>query len=102
MLLRAQGELEEALASYFRARDIQRRLTLAYPHVTQYQDELATTCNNLGNLHNQRQKPREAIASFREAQDTLRKLAKAHPGIPEHQADLARCCSNLGLALRGG
>jgi tetratricopeptide (TPR) repeat protein/tRNA A-37 threonylcarbamoyl transferase component Bud32 len=89
----------EARLAYEKARDLLARLVKAYPKVPLYQNDLAGTHNNLGNLLADLGKRQEALKEYQQARDLYSKLVKAHPNAPEYQQDLANTHQNLGILL---
>ncbi len=55
----------------------------ANPSVTQFQDHLAKTHTNIGNLQLAMGRPTEALTSHEQAREILKRLASQHPESSE-------------------
>jgi tetratricopeptide (TPR) repeat protein len=95
-LLRTQ----DARQAYERARVLFEALVKAQPDVLSYQQNLALTHNNLGNLLRELGKREEALVQHRQAGELRQQLVKAQPELHEYQNDLASTHHNLGLLLK--
>ena len=72
----------EALAAYERANAVQQKLVDANPTVTDFQRDLASSHQNLGNLLSLLGKPVEAVTAYEKLQAVRQKLADANPSVP--------------------
>jgi tetratricopeptide (TPR) repeat protein len=70
-----------------------------HPGLPKFQNDLATTYFNLGNLLSALEEPKEALKQYEQARDLLLKLVKVHPVLPLYQNTLARTHTNLGVLL---
>ncbi len=96
------GRRDDARAEFETARDLSKKLAAAFPAVPQYQQDLATTHHNLGNLLAGLVGQRGAARTeYETARDLSKKLAAAFPAVPQYQIELARTHNDLGLLLRG-
>jgi eukaryotic-like serine/threonine-protein kinase len=93
------GRNNEAYLEYEKAREIQRKLVDHFPHIPQYQSDLAMSHNNLGTLLKEFGKPKEAQGEYDQAISLQKKLVDHFPNVPEHQSDLAKHHNNLGGLL---
>jgi serine/threonine-protein kinase len=91
---------QDARQAFERARALFQALVKAHSDVPEYQNDLATTHNNLGILLTEQGKREEALVEYQQARDLQQKLVKAHPDLPEYQNVLARTHNNLGILLR--
>src|SRR5262249_17852675 len=94
------GNKSEAHKAYEQAEGIYRALVKANPAVTEYQNALATTLNNMGNLLQAQGKRQGALLAYRQARDLREKLVKGHAAVTEYQNGLASTLNNLGLLLK--
>jgi tetratricopeptide (TPR) repeat protein len=89
----------ESLALYQRARAIFEDLIRTYPTVPDYQQELATTHNDMGNLYSAAGKLRDAEAAYDKALEIRERLANEHPS-PSTQKAVAVSRNNLTNVYR--
>jgi tetratricopeptide (TPR) repeat protein len=68
-----------------------------HPEVSLFQADLASTCNDLGNLHTDEQRRDLAQPCYEEARGLWEKLVQANPSVNKFRRDLASVYSNLGL-----
>ncbi|MFO0950017.1 MAG: tetratricopeptide repeat protein [Isosphaeraceae bacterium] len=81
-------------------RAIQEKLCEAEPAATQYQADLATCHNSIGNLLNDTGRSAEALVSYERSRQIREKLCAANPAVTRYQADLAGSHNNIGMLLR--
>jgi serine/threonine protein kinase/tetratricopeptide (TPR) repeat protein len=93
------GRNEEARAEYELARDVQQKLVEQFPGVAAYQQDLAGTHNNLGNLFRELIMLEKARAEYQAARDIQKKLVDQFPNEPAYQKYLAYTHHNLGILL---
>ena len=77
------------MKAYESALAIRQKLADANPTVTEFQSDLATSHNNIGNLLSDTGKPAEALKAYESALAIRRKLADANPTVTQFQSDLA-------------
>jgi serine/threonine protein kinase/tetratricopeptide (TPR) repeat protein len=94
------GELDQALAAHEQRRAIFDRLLAEFPSKPAYQQELANTYRNVGNVQLLANAYAEAESSFRRAVALLEPLASQYPREGAYRQDLAGAYSNLGVMLR--
>lgn len=93
--------LNEAIALYEEAAQIQKQLLADASDNALMQSELANTLNALGRANDKKQAPAIALAYFREALDIRQQLSLAAPDSGEYQRKLANAIMNIGWALEG-
>ena len=93
------GQRDAARTEYETARDLLQKLAAAFPAVPEYQQDLASTHNNLGILLADLGQRDAARTEYETARDLQKKLVAAFPAVPEYQQDLARTHNNLGMLL---
>jgi serine/threonine-protein kinase len=91
----------QAREAYERARALFQALVKAHHDVPGYQNDLASTHNDLGVLLDDLGKRDEALEEYQQARRLRRKLVGAHPDVPGYQKDLAKTHNNLGVLLDG-
>jgi tetratricopeptide (TPR) repeat protein len=89
----------EARQAYEKTCELQQKLVKANPGVPGYQQDLASTHNNLAMLLRDLGKREQALKEYRQARDICSKLVKEHPEVPEYQRVLADTHINLGILL---
>jgi tetratricopeptide (TPR) repeat protein len=89
---------EQALKELNQARDILTKLVMTHPEVPSYQQELAWTHGNLGNLFRNQGKGRMAEEEYLHARKIQAKLAAAHPAVPDYQNELGTTVFNMAGA----
>ena len=89
------GELEEALCSYERARQLREKLVDNNPTWPDNQRDLGASCINIGNLYRDTDRQAEALRSYERACIILTKLVNANPLVPEYQNMLAATYSYM-------
>ncbi len=94
------GQPDEARRDFETARDLQKKLTDAFPAVPAYQQELARTHNNLGGVLPDLGRRDAARREYETARDLLKKLADAFPAVPEYQVELGGSYCNFGRLVR--
>jgi tetratricopeptide (TPR) repeat protein len=94
------GQCAEAEAAYGQALAIQEKLAAEYPAVPQYRRDLASSHNDVGNLHRDLRKRAEAEAAYRRALAIQVKLATDVPAVPQYRIELAGSQCNFGHLLR--
>ena len=94
------GDHEAAEKAYDDGRTILSELTAQFPDNTQYQQDLATCLNNMGQLLKNAGRTPEAEQAFRQALDLRRKLAD-EKGDAQDRLELANVSDNLGGLLLG-
>jgi tetratricopeptide (TPR) repeat protein len=93
------GERDRAGEAYGRAIELQEQLWAEQPAEPAHRQDLATTCNWLGELRRTGGRPpAEAEDAYRKALALQEQLAADFPNEPAYQADEARTCYNLGIA----
>ena len=86
------GRPAEALASYEQARAIRERLARRTRRSTEFQSDLASSHNNIGDLQLEMGRPVEALASYEQALAIRERLARENPESPDF-------ASRLGVTL---
>jgi tetratricopeptide (TPR) repeat protein len=77
-----------------------QKLATAAPAIPEYQYELATSHNTLGELLQRWDRPAEAEAAYRQAIAVLERVVAAHPDDARFQSQLADTLHNLGELQR--
>ena len=95
MLTYEFGDKMTALTLYREALDIQQRLISLFPSVIEFQSAAAVTCNSIGLIYTEINKPEEAVMYYRGALSTWRALAMTYPDVVSYQANLAACRNNV-------
>jgi serine/threonine protein kinase len=90
------GERQAAIANYRDAIEIRRRLVEQFAAVPEYQQDLAASHNNLGNLLSQFGDQNAARAAHEVGLAIQKKLVEQFPDVPEYQHGLAASHNNLG------
>jgi tetratricopeptide (TPR) repeat protein len=81
----------------------QEKLAHDNPAVSQFQNDLASSHNNIGTLHWQAGEFAQALESYRQALAIREKLANDNPAINEFRRDLAKIHFNIGaLSVNSG
>ena len=93
------GRTAESVAAYRLALDGYAALAAEFPAVPLYQQELARSRNNLGNLLHILGKDSEAEEQYRKALTIKERLVAEFPAVPEHRGLLARSHDNLASLL---
>ena len=93
------GDTQDALKAHMESLSIRRKLADANPGVEQYQIDLASSQNNVGNLLIYDGKSAEAMKAYESSVAIRRKLADANPTIAKFQRDLASGLNNIGGLL---
>jgi tetratricopeptide (TPR) repeat protein len=75
---------------------IQERLAAEHLTVTDYQNNLARSYNNLGILHETTGNREAALLNYERALGLQQKLAADHPDVVDYQLELGGSCCNLG------
>ena len=71
--------------------------------VTQFQEELAASHHNIGQLQDQLGQPRQSLASYEKAFAIQQRLACENPTVSKHRSHLATSHHSIGLLhLRTG
>jgi serine/threonine protein kinase len=91
---------DEALTEYETARELRKKLAAAFPAVPGYQQELATTHNNLGLLLADLGQRDAARTEYETARDLCKKLAAAFPAVPQYQVQLGSIYGDFGNLVR--
>ena len=94
------GRRDGARTEYETARDLFKTLAASSPAVPKYQQELASTHINLGNLLMALGQRDAARPEFETARDLFQKLVAAFPGVPQYQVELGGCYRNIGYLVR--
>jgi tetratricopeptide (TPR) repeat protein len=94
------GSKDEAIEHYRRAVAISSKLAADHAEVTEYQADLWTSYNNLGEMCRQAARMQEAEQPLQDALGVARALVRDHPEDIEYQFDLARNQINRGLLFR--
>lgn len=100
MLLRNQGQFEDAQKSFAAAIEIRQSLTRDFPSVPRNWIELATSYNSLGILHWRVREFDDALRYYRLASEQQQRLVTDHPKIPLFRDDLASSFNNIGMIHR--
>jgi serine/threonine protein kinase/tetratricopeptide (TPR) repeat protein len=93
------GRLNEALAEYEKARDIQRELAEQFPITPRHQTDLAQTHYNLSILLRALGRENEARAESAKALVIRQDLVKRFAAVVDYQQDLATSYSTQGSSL---
>ena len=93
------GNKQDALTASQRALEIQERLVRDNPTVTEYQNDLARSHNNIGALLSGTGEPNEALSAHQRALEIRERLVRDNPTVTEYQGDLARSHYNIGTLL---
>jgi tetratricopeptide (TPR) repeat protein len=80
---------QEAISAYEKARGIQQKLVEDFAHISQYQDDLALTRFQLGNLDAKAGQNDRALVEFAKAVEGWRALTKTHPDVKAFRTKLA-------------
>jgi tetratricopeptide (TPR) repeat protein len=94
------GKLEEAVDNYQRAHEIRARLAQAHPDEPEYQDALASSHYNTGNLLSHLGRREEALKEYSIARKIFTSLAKTHPELLKYQGGLGATLVNLSILQR--
>jgi serine/threonine protein kinase/predicted RNA polymerase sigma factor len=93
------GELEQAQKDYDQALSLYQQLSADFPSRTDFQQQLAGSHNNRGNLLSDTGRPREAENDYNLALSIRQQLAASFPTRPDFRQDLALSHSNRGRLL---
>jgi tetratricopeptide (TPR) repeat protein len=99
-VLRAQGNLRDALAAHQASLAIRERLTKADPENAEWQRDLAVAHNKIGDVLRAQGNLRDALAAYQAPLAIRERLAKADPENAGWQRDLARAQDKIGDVLR--
>ena len=91
------NRLDEALASYQKARDSLNALVAANPSVTDYRYELAGSLNNIANLQRARVGGEEALRTHRQALEIRQALVAANPRVVRYQVAMAASFNAIAI-----
>jgi hypothetical protein len=94
------GKPAEAEAEFQQAIGLFTRLTLDYPSVPAYREELARAQNNLAIAYARQRQWAAAEAAWQQALAVFEKLAAEHPGVPDYEGNRGLALGNLGWLLR--
>jgi serine/threonine-protein kinase len=89
----------EATEAYTRSLGLFQALVKAQPDLPAFQQDLATTHNNLALLLSAQGKSVEALKHYQQARDLFQQLVKAHPEVAQYQQEVASTHHNLGILL---
>lgn len=98
-VLRARGQLEEALASYRGSLVIRERLAAADRGNAQWQRDLSAVHNRIGDALESQGKLDAALASYRKSVAICEAMAAADPGNPIWQRSLSVALGRVGDVL---
>ncbi len=98
-VLRAQGQLGEALKAYRDSLTIRQRLVKQDPQNAGWQRDLANSYDNVGDVLRARGQLGEAFKTCRDSLTIRERLAKQDPENADWQLDLATSYSNVGDVL---
>jgi tetratricopeptide (TPR) repeat protein len=93
----AQREIESAKQLYELVKEVQKQLVEKSPRISQYQDDLARTYYNLGDLYRQSDKE-SAKTAYQQAVNRWRDLTERHPDVLIFQRNLADALCRLSMA----
>jgi tetratricopeptide (TPR) repeat protein len=93
------GQLADAERSYNRARELEETLVAQNPSVTQFQNDLAGTYTNLGELQIAKGRPSDAERSYSRAREIREMLVAQNPSVTVFQNDLADSLNGLAWFL---
>ena len=93
------GSVSDAIRSYSESLAIRERLVRDNPAVTSYQNDLAKTLNNLGNMLRATGRLTEALGAYRRAVAIKERLAHEHPTNNDFQTQLSASYNNLAALL---
>jgi tetratricopeptide (TPR) repeat protein len=99
-VLRAQGNLAQALDSYRAAHEIRESLVRTEPGNTGWQRDLSVSYNNFGMVFRAQGNLAAALGSYHAALAIRERLVKFDPGKAGWQNDLASSHNNIGGILR--
>ena len=94
------GSIPDTIRAYSEAISIYERLAHDHPGATDYEDGLASSYNNIGNLMLDTGRTGEASEFLRRALAIRQRLARDEPASAEHQHDRASSHLNIGNLLR--
>ena len=100
-VLKEQGHLDEALASYRDSLTIMRALVQKDPGNTEWQRDLSVSYNRIGDVLRAQGNLPEALKSYRDSLAIFDRLAKSDPSNVEWQTDFASSLYEVGR-LGGG
>src|SRR5439155_1729278 len=86
--------------SLAQAQAIWDKLVAAHPDVPEYQNDLASTYNNLGLLQQTTGERAAALQSYEQARRLREKLVAAHPDVLGYQNGLSGTYVNLGNLIK--
>ena len=95
----ATGHPDDALKSHFRALEIRELLARDNPTVTDYQQSLAVSHINIGNLLGEMGRRDDALKSYRRSLEIGEPLGDNNPTVADYQSSLALSHNNIGLTL---
>lgn len=95
-----RGRTADAVAACEAATNVQERLVQRAPTIVHYQEELAVSYNNLGQMLVATSSDK-AKARFDQAQALFTKLVDVSPDSPRYRAQLGGVLANLGPLLEG-
>jgi serine/threonine-protein kinase len=93
------GRNDDGRQAYERARQLYQALVQTHPEVPEFQQDLASTHNNLGILLEGLGQRAAALTEYEQARSLRLKLVQALPELHAYQNELARTHHNLGGLL---
>jgi tetratricopeptide (TPR) repeat protein len=100
MVLRATGELGEALESLKAARAIKQALADAHPAVTKFQRDLGLAHHEISILLKETGRSSEALVSLRAARAVYQRLVDSNPAVTLDQLQVANTHLETGDVIR--
>ena len=98
-VLRAGGNLSEALDNYRQSRDIRERLAKANPSDAVWQRDLFASLASIGDVMREQGNLSGALDSYRQSREITERLAKSDPGNARWQRNLSVSQGIVGDAL---
>jgi hypothetical protein len=98
-ILSNRNELDEAVACYRHAAELQLQMARKAPSIVRHRSELAISLNNLGVVYCRQQLSDAADQSFQQARQVFETLADDYPHQLQYRSGLAALLNNQGLAL---
>jgi len=86
----AEKELNEAMRLF-------KPLVAEFPGIPDYQRQLASTYNHLGDLFRDTNRPEEAVTAFQENLKLCEPLAEKFPMVPNYRSELGGTLNNLAM-----
>ena len=99
-LLRAQGDLDEALSAYREALAIRQFLATSQPSNIEWQRELGVSHAKVGDVRRVQGNLTEAFAAYHQALTGARQRVSVNPWVTNWQRDLSVLLEKLGDVLR--